>query len=130
MKQIIAYTEPDRLPAITLALLKIKGVPAISCVEVRAFARKRFGELNPAMVCELIDYVPSVRLEIFCPDELVHELRLTLQNAVKVEDAPADDVDVFEVCRTSSVHAKELLPLDIPSEADMPVEESEALARP
>lgn len=130
MKQIIAYIEPNRLAAVTLSLLKIKGLPAVSCAEVRAFARNRFGDLNPAMVCELIDYVPSLRLEIFCPNELVHELRFAIQNAAKGADAQADSVDVFEVCRAARVKAEESLSLEVPSEADMPVEEPEELARP
>lgn len=130
MKQIIAYIEPNRLPAVTLALLKIKGVPAVSCAEVRAFARNRFGDLNPAMVCELIDYVPSLRLEVFCPDELVHELRFAIQNAAKGADAPADGAEVFEVSRAAHIKVEQPLSFDVPSEAAEPVEEPEALARP
>ena len=85
MKQIIAYIKPNKLPSVTLALHGIQDLPGVSFSEVRGFGSDRTPKTDPALVQDLVDYAPYVRIEIFCPDWLVYEVECTLGHAAYSE---------------------------------------------
>jgi nitrogen regulatory protein PII len=95
MKQIIAFIKPNKLPAVTLALQSIEGLPGMSFTEVRGFGRERFPKSDPGMVRELVDCTPHVRVEVFCPEDLVYELQYVIRRAAH-DDASDSQVFVME----------------------------------
>ena len=80
MKQVIAYTKPHKLSEVTLALRKIKGLTGMSVVVVRGFGRGKKKD-GHEVEKELRDFVPHVKIEIFCSDELVEEIISVIEKA-------------------------------------------------
>ena len=74
MKLIIAFIKPHKLSALTIALHGIKGLSGASISDVRGFGRGRAKTSPDKIYYDTLDYVPGVRLEIACPDELVEEI--------------------------------------------------------
>ena len=80
MKEIKAYIKPHMLSKVTLALHKIEGLTGMSVVDVRGFGRSR-GKGYPSRIVEdLIDYVPHVKIEVCCKDDLVKEIVEAIQD--------------------------------------------------
>ena len=81
MKIIQAYIKPHKLSEVTLALHEIEGLTGMSVVDVRGFGRGK-GKDSPHLIVEdLVDYVPHVKIEIFCRDDLVEQIISSIQNA-------------------------------------------------
>lgn len=80
MKEIKAYIKPHKLSEITVALHKVEGLTGMSVVEVKGFGRSRGKEAPRRIVEDLIDYVPHVKIEIVCSDEMVEEIISIIQN--------------------------------------------------
>ena len=81
MKHIIAYIKPHKLTEVTLALHKIEGLTGMTALDVRGFGRGR-GKGEPSPLTEqLYDFVPHVKIEVFCKDELLEEIVSTIQTA-------------------------------------------------
>lgn len=83
MKHIIAYIRPNKLPAVTLALHRLPGLPGVSFSEVHGFSSDRIPKSGPLIVQDLIDYTPYVRVETFCGDDQAYEIKFTIQNAAR-----------------------------------------------
>lgn len=79
MKHIIAYIKPHRLSKVTLALHKIEGLTGMSALDVRGFGRGREKDEPHRIVEDLVDYVPHVKIEIFCKDEMTDEIVATIK---------------------------------------------------
>lgn len=73
MKMIVAFIKPDRLMDVTLALQEIDRLSGVSVSEVRGFGRGR-GTDNTDRLRQVIDFLPRVRIEIVCADELVERV--------------------------------------------------------
>ncbi|MFQ6616599.1 MAG: P-II family nitrogen regulator [Fidelibacterota bacterium] len=80
MKLIQAYIKPHRLPEVTLALHKVRGLTGMSIVDVRGFGRRKTEDTPHHVVDDVADFVPHVKIEIFCGHELVNEIVSTVQN--------------------------------------------------
>lgn len=80
MKEIKAYIKPHKLSRITLALHKVEGLTGMSVVDVRGFGRGRGKDAPHRIVDDLVDYVPHVKIEIVCTDELVEEIVSIIEN--------------------------------------------------
>ena len=79
MKHIIAYIKPHKLSELTLALQKIDGLTGMTVLEVKGFGR---GLKEKASLEEqLYDFIPHVKIEIFCRDALVDILTKTIEEA-------------------------------------------------
>jgi len=65
MKLVIAYIKSHKLPDVTLALRQVKDLTGTSVSDVRGFGRQ-----SSSQSTEVEDYVPIIRLEIFCNDAL------------------------------------------------------------
>jgi len=74
MKQVIAYIKPHLLSKVTLALHEIEGLTGMSVVDVRGFGRGKAKDAPHRVVDDLVDYVPHVKVEIVCRDELVEPI--------------------------------------------------------
>ena len=79
MKHIIAYIKPHKLNGVTLALHKIEGLTGMSVLEVKGFGRGKAKNVPHRIVEDLIDYVPHVKIEIFCKDELLEQVVKSIQ---------------------------------------------------
>ena len=74
MKEIKAYIKPHKLPKVTLALHKIKGLSGMSVVDVRGFGRGKAKGSPHRIVEDTVDYIPHIKIEIVCLDELAEEV--------------------------------------------------------
>ena len=74
MKEIKAYIKRHKLDDVTLALRNVKKLTGMSVVDVRGFGRSRKKESSTGDSDEFIDYVPHVKIEIVCHDELADEI--------------------------------------------------------
>jgi len=74
MKEIKAYIQPHKLSAVTLALHQVEGLTGMSVSDVRGFGRGRAKGARQRIVDDLVEYMPRVKLELVCRDELVEEI--------------------------------------------------------
>ena len=74
MKEIKAYIKPHKLSKVTLALHKIEGLSGMSVVDSRGFGRGKAKSHPHRIVEDSVDYIPNVKIEIVCLDELVKEV--------------------------------------------------------
>ena len=74
MKHIIAYIKPHKLSKVTLALHSLEGLTGMSILDVRGFGRGREKDAPHRIVDDLVDYVPHLKMEIFCNDEMSEEI--------------------------------------------------------
>ncbi|MFQ5455875.1 MAG: P-II family nitrogen regulator [Nitrospirota bacterium] len=74
MKEIKAYIKPHRLSQVTLALHKVEGLTGMSVVDVRGFGRSRAKDAPHRIVDDLVDYIPHIKIEIVCKEQLVEEI--------------------------------------------------------
>ena len=79
MKHIIAYIKPHKLSKITMELHKIDGLTGMTVLDVRGFGRTKAKDAPHRIVEDLVDYVPHVKIEIFCLDELTEEIVSLIQ---------------------------------------------------
>lgn len=81
MKLITAYVKRLKLSQVTLALHKVEGLTGMSASDVRGFGRGRARDAPDRIVEDLVDYRPSVRLEIACADDLVERVVEAIEKA-------------------------------------------------
>ena len=74
MKEIKAYIQAHKLSEVTLALHQVEGLTGMSVGDVQGFGRGRARQSRYRIVEDLIEYMPRVKLEIVCRDELVEEV--------------------------------------------------------
>jgi nitrogen regulatory protein P-II 1 len=71
MKKIEAYIKSQRLIEVIEDLHQIEGLTGVSVFDIRGFGRTR-GEDEPVRIVDnTITWVPHVKLEIVCCDDLV-----------------------------------------------------------
>ncbi len=73
MKEIRAYIQPNKLSAITLALMEIQGFPGMTVLECEGFGRERTQHIQ-----DYRPFMPKIRLEIFAPEHLVEIILTTI----------------------------------------------------
>ncbi len=103
MKHIIAYIKPHKLSEVTLALHKVEGLTGMTVLDVKGFGRGRKGKTS--LEEQLYDFVPHVKIEIFCVDELVEEITTTIEKAAHTGlrgDGKIYICDAHEAVRISS----------------------------
>jgi nitrogen regulatory protein PII len=74
MKEIKAYIKPHKLSKVTLALHKIEGLTGMSVVDTRGFGRGKAKKYPDRIVEDAVDYIPNVKIEIVCLDDMVDEI--------------------------------------------------------
>lgn len=74
MKEIKAYIKPHKLSEVTLALHRVEGLTGMSVTDVRGFGRGRAKNAPHRITEDLVDFIPCVKIELICPDEMVDEI--------------------------------------------------------
>jgi len=72
MKMIIAYIKPNMLSKVAMALHNLEELTGLSVTKVQGFGRHRAKGAQDRIVENMVEYVPHIKMEIFCKDELVH----------------------------------------------------------
>ena len=81
MKEIKAYIKPHKLVEVAQALHNIKGLTGMSVNDIKGFGRGRGENEKNQIILDMIAYVPHVKLEIVCPDELAAEVVTAIEKA-------------------------------------------------
>lgn len=82
MKQIIAFIKPHMLSNVTTVLKNLPGLTGMSISEVGGFGRGRAKNAVARLSEDLVNYyMPRVRIEIFCSDELAEEVVSIIEKA-------------------------------------------------
>ncbi|PCJ60484.1 MAG: transcriptional regulator [Candidatus Hydrogenedentota bacterium] len=79
MKEIKAYIKPHKLSEVTLALHQVEGLNGMSVSDGRGFGRGKAKNSSHSSKEDLVDYLPHVRIEIVCPDELAETVVSAIQ---------------------------------------------------
>jgi nitrogen regulatory protein PII len=111
VKHIIAYIRPNKLPAVTLALHRLPGLPGMSFSDVRGFSSGRSPKSVPPILQELIDFTPYVRVEVFCGDDQAYEIKYTIEDAARTGnngDGKIYVVGVGEAIRIQTAEREEM----------------------
>ena len=79
MKQISAYIKPHMLSKVAMALNTLEGLTGLTVSSVQGFGRSRAKGARNRIVEDLVEYVPHVKIEIFCRDELTDSIISIIQ---------------------------------------------------
>ncbi len=71
MKRIEAYIKSHRLDDVIGRLHIINGLTGVSVHEIKGFGRGRGHDKSVRIVDTAINWIPHVKLEIFCLDEIL-----------------------------------------------------------
>lgn len=97
MKQVIAYIKRERLNEVTLRLHEIDGLTGMSVLDVRGFGRGKAKDAPHRIVDDLVDYIPHLKIEIVCRDDLVETVIETIRNAAHTGLRGDGKIYVFDV---------------------------------
>ncbi len=81
MKKITAYIKKHKLQKVTLALHRVEGLSGMSVTDIRGFGRGKAKNAPTRVVEELVDYIPGVKIEIFCHDHKVEEIITVIEKS-------------------------------------------------
>jgi len=73
MKEIRAYIQPNKISAVTLALMEIPEFPGMTVLECEGFGRQHTQPIQ-----DYRPFLPKIRLEIFAPEHLVEIIFSTI----------------------------------------------------
>lgn len=74
MKEVKAFVKPHMLAKVVMALHALPGLSGLTVTKVQGFGRGRAeGELN-RFEDDQVEYVPQVRIEVFCRDALAEKV--------------------------------------------------------
>src|SRR2546422_293580 len=74
MKEITAYIRATRVAPVLQALYRSELVSGVSFCEVRGFGRNRSPNGHTAVLQDLVNAVPYVKLEMVCSDDSLFEV--------------------------------------------------------
>lgn len=74
MKRIDAYIKSNRFVEVIEDLHEIEGLTGVSVMDIKGFGRTRGKDEQVRIVDNNINWVPHVKLEIVCRDDLVEEV--------------------------------------------------------
>src|SRR3982075_3769170 len=82
MKKIEAIIKPFKLDEVKEALQEV-GLQGITVTEAKGFGRQK-GHAELYRGAEyVVDFLPKVKLEVVCTDDMVHQVVETIENAAK-----------------------------------------------
>jgi len=79
MKEIKAYVRPHQLSKVVMALHEIKELAELAITKVQGFGRGRAEGASTRIVEDFIEYVPYIKIEICCNDEIADKILSTIQ---------------------------------------------------
>jgi nitrogen regulatory protein PII len=74
MKMITAYIKPNMLSKVAMALHNLEELTGLSVTKVQGFGRHRAKGAHDRIVENMVEYVPHIKMEIFCRDELADRI--------------------------------------------------------
>ena len=74
MKKIEAYIKTHRHDEVVERLHEINGLTGVSIHEIKGFGRSRGHDATVHIVDTTVNWVPHVKLEVFCSDTLVEQV--------------------------------------------------------
>ncbi len=74
MKQVIAFIKPQQLSLVAMGLRDILELTGMSIGEGQGFGRGRARGAAGRMIEDEMAYLPHLRIEVFCRDELLEEV--------------------------------------------------------
>ncbi len=74
MKQVIAFIKPHQLSPVAIGLRDIPGLTGLSIGKGQGFGRGRARGAARRIVEDEMAYIPHVRIEVFCGDELLDQV--------------------------------------------------------
>jgi nitrogen regulatory protein PII len=74
MKMITAYIKPNMLSKVAMALHNLEELTGLSVTKVQGFGRHRAKGAHDRIVENMVEYVPHIKMEIFCRDEIADRI--------------------------------------------------------
>ena len=82
MKMIIAYIKPNMLSKVAMALHNLEELTGLSVTKVQGFGRHRAKGAQDRIIENMVEYVPHIKIEIFCKDALANRITaVIMENA-------------------------------------------------
>jgi len=82
MKMIIAYIKPTMLSKVAMALHNLEELTGLSVTKVQGFGRHRAKGAQDRIIENMVEYVPHIKIEIFCKDALANRITaVIMENA-------------------------------------------------
>ncbi|MFC1479461.1 P-II family nitrogen regulator [Planctomycetota bacterium] len=81
MKVVISFIRPNMLDDVTFALHRLDGLPGMSVSDIKGFGRRSGKDQNHPQTEDLIGFIPYVRIEIVCGDDLVEQVIETIRQS-------------------------------------------------
>lgn len=79
MKMITAYIKPNMLSKVAMALHDLEGLTGLTVTKVQGFGRSRAQGAHDRIIENMVEYVPHIKMEIFCKDELAQRIAAIIQ---------------------------------------------------
>jgi nitrogen regulatory protein P-II 1 len=106
MKKVEAIIKPFKLDDVREALQEA-GVQGVTVTEVKGFGRQK-GHAELYRGAEyVVDFLPKVKLEIVCTDDMVHRVVETIENAAKTGRIGDGKIFVLEVAEAVRIRTGE-----------------------
>ncbi len=67
------------LSKVAMALHDLEGLTGLSVTKVQGFGRSRAKGAQDRIIESMVEYVPHIKMEIFCKDELVNRITTVIQ---------------------------------------------------
>lgn len=74
MKQVIAFIKPHQLSPVAMGLRDIPELTGMNICKSQGFGRGRAQGAARRIIEDEMAYIPNVRIEVFCNDELLEEV--------------------------------------------------------
>jgi len=83
LKEIKAFFKPHKLSSVARELQKVEGLTGMSVTDVRGFGRGKAKDAPQRIVDDLVDYIPYVKIELSCRDDLVEQIVSAIEKAAR-----------------------------------------------
>lgn len=107
MKQVTANIRATRVAPVLQALYRNESVSGVSFWDVRGFGRNRSMSGNAAVLQDLVNSAPYVRLEVVCLDDSLFEVVATIEECAHTGNPGDGKVFVMDVVRAIRISTGE-----------------------
>jgi len=107
MKEIKAIIRPFKLLEAMEELHTSKGLPGVAVSEIKGFGKSRAKNAKDKIVCEKVEFVPRVKLEVVVHDELAVDVVNVIQKAAHTGNTGDGKIFVIPVEETVKIRTNE-----------------------
>ena len=107
MKEIKAYIQKRKLSQVTLALHTVEGLTGMSVTKGQGFGRGKAQGMPHRIVDDLVEYVPHVKVEIVCADDLVDEIVSVIETTAHTGNKGDGKIYVCDVTQAVRIRTGE-----------------------